>query len=244
MVVDGAGRKVGEHLPRGGDARLAIHIGEPQHGVGVGDVEIMTDQHHPEGRLQVVDEDAPRVRDPVAVGVPQQGDAVAPLAGRARDRLDLALDVILRPVDRSLRPVALHHQHVAVRQGVDHSGMQQACGEDLDPQVLRDLGRRAPGPANRGGDLHRRQQVLVRRRKLRIWADLGARRLRGGPAGGEQGDGCGGAARPKDLSAHRRCAFRSSGRTEATTPQSRQPTTSRIRVTMAEMTRPSGTTPV
>ena len=49
------------------------------HAIGVGDIEIIADQHHAEGRMQMIQEDKCLVGHAVAIGVAQQQDAVAGL---------------------------------------------------------------------------------------------------------------------------------------------------------------------
>ena len=55
MVVDQAAGKVDHLLTRRGDPGLPRSVGKAQDRVGVGDVEIIADQHHTERRVQMVD---------------------------------------------------------------------------------------------------------------------------------------------------------------------------------------------
>ena len=85
VVVD-ACRPAGRRCVPGAAAMrsLARAIGKAQQGVGVGDVEVVADQRHAEGRMEPRQEHAARLGHAVAVGVAQQRDAIRRSARRRR----------------------------------------------------------------------------------------------------------------------------------------------------------------
>ena len=107
----------------------------------------------------MVEEDALLVRDAVAIGIAEQGDAVAlaGVAARCCPGLDKAHDDFLRPLDRGcLRCLGFHDQNVAVRERVERTRMLQTRRQWLDLQALRHLRGLALLPADNLGDVHRR----------------------------------------------------------------------------------------
>jgi hypothetical protein len=90
--------------------------------IGIGDIEVVADHGHAEGRVKVIEEDALRLRLTVAVSVAQQRYAVArpSVAARSDPGLNPAHDQILRAVDR-IGPglPRLDHQDVAVGENID-----------------------------------------------------------------------------------------------------------------------------
>src|SRR6187455_631651 len=75
-----AGLEADELLPRRRDAVRAGHIGEGHHAVGVADIERVAQQRHAERLVQSLHENFTLFRDPIAIGVAQQRDAVRALA--------------------------------------------------------------------------------------------------------------------------------------------------------------------
>ena len=202
-MVDGARGQVGELDAGRGDLGVAGMIGEFHDRIGVGDIEVVADQRHAERRVQPFEKDGPGFGDAVAVGVAQQRDAIGARrigAGAAHDHLrDPALDapgiVGLR------RRVGLGHQHIAIRQDKERARMIEPGGERIDRHSAGGDRFAAGGPADRFGDIDRRDQGIFRRRQR----GRGSKRLfgRGGVllvAGGERN----GEARDTQ-SASRRC---------------------------------------
>ena len=122
MVVDGATRKRRQHGAGRGDLCIACRVGIPNDRIGIGDIEVVADQDHAEGRVEVIEEDALRLGLAVAIGVAQQRYAVARpgVPARSDSGLNPAHDQILRAVDRiGPRLPRLDHQDVAVWENVD-----------------------------------------------------------------------------------------------------------------------------
>src|SRR3954454_8112290 len=102
-MVDWPARQRRQHRARRGDLGITFGVGISDDRIGVGDIEIVADQRDAERRVEMVEEDALRVRDAVAVAVAQQRDAVA-LAGVAagcRPGLDVSHYDFLGPLDWS-----------------------------------------------------------------------------------------------------------------------------------------------
>ena len=77
VVIDRPARQLRQSRARRGDLGVALVVGISDDGVGVGDIEIVADQRDAERRVEMIEEDALGVRHAVAIGVTQQGDAVA-----------------------------------------------------------------------------------------------------------------------------------------------------------------------
>ena len=84
VVVDLAGGQCGHLGARVGNLRLAGAVGKAKQGIGVGDVEVVADQRHAEGRRQPGQEDGSGLGDAVAIGVAQQQRCDRGLAPRRR----------------------------------------------------------------------------------------------------------------------------------------------------------------
>jgi hypothetical protein len=77
------------------------------------------------------------------------------------------------PVDRlHAWRFRLDDEDVAVRQHVQRARMLQSLRERLDLEPGRDFRRLAILPADDRREMHRRKQVLLRRRQVRMRADL------------------------------------------------------------------------
>ena len=150
---------------------LARLVGHPHQGVGVGDVEVVADERHAERRGQVLEVDRLHLGDAVPVGVAQQRDPVRALHARARPIHDLAGDPGLHAGEFSVggRRVALGHQHVAVRQGVEPARVVEPLGEGRDRQAGggRGLGALRPARGRRDVDGGQRRRVRGGQRRVR-----------------------------------------------------------------------------
>ena len=166
MVVDGAAGKRRQHGAGRGDLRIARRVGIANDRIGIGDIEVVADQGHTEGRVEVIEEDALRLRLAVAVSVAQQRYAVARpgVPARSDPGLNPAHDQILRAVDR-IGPglPRLDHQDVAVRENVDRARMLEAGRQRFGFQTVRDGGLFALLPADHPRKMHRRKQILLER---------------------------------------------------------------------------------
>ena len=194
MMVVRPARERRDRRRRGGDPRLAGDIGVAHHPIGIGDIQITTDEHDPEGRVQPIEEHRAPLRHAVAIGVADQGDAVARLLARrgvggGGQALEIIADRLLGPIDRLARlgRAALHRQHIAIGQHIDEARMRQPARERLDAETGRRLGRLALLPADHLGDVERGEERLARSGDRGIGADLiGAVAL---ATGGEQQGG-------------------------------------------------------
>ncbi len=174
-MINRSARERRQHGAGCGDFRIALGVGIFHDRIGVGDIEIIADQRDAEGRVEMVEEDALRIRHPIAIAVAQKRDAVA-LAGIAagcRPGLDKTHDDFLRPLDRrGLRRLGFHHQHVAVGQHIERARMLQAGRKGLGLQALRNGRRLVLLPADDARNVHRRQQILLDVRQHGVGADL------------------------------------------------------------------------
>ena len=193
VVVDRPGRQVDELGALAVEMRLARRIGKADHGVGVGDVELVADQRHAERRAEMVGEHRRRLRRAVWTQAAQQRDAVgARRAGTGTLHQlahDHALDALA--VFGLGRRIGLGDEHVAIRQHVEPARMVESGGVSGHPKAGGGdrLGAFAPALGRR--DVDGRQQGLVRRRQLRRGTHAGGHRQgRRFTAGREQG-GCG-----------------------------------------------------
>ena len=112
---------------------------------------------------------------PFAVGGAKQRDAIAAFCAGPGARLDLSGDVVLGPKGLGARAVAFDDQDVAVRQCVESARVLEPCRKRLDLEAWESLGRLADFPADRLGNAHGRQQVLVRFGQIRVRAILPGR---------------------------------------------------------------------
>src|ERR1700677_3645121 len=62
MVINRAARQLRQRHPVAGEGEVAGVVGIADDGVGVGDIEIVTDQDHAEGRMEMVEKDRSRRR--------------------------------------------------------------------------------------------------------------------------------------------------------------------------------------
>ena len=79
-MVDRPDWERGEPRARSRDLCVALIVGITHNGVGIGDIEIGTDQHHAERRGQAVEEDAAGHRFPVARSNTEIQNALTSLA--------------------------------------------------------------------------------------------------------------------------------------------------------------------
>ena len=184
-----------------------VVIGEFHDRIGIGDVEILADQHHAERRIQPAEEDAARLGDAVAVGVAQQRDAVGARHPGARPFLRLPVDKALDAlaVVRLRRRVALGDQHVAVGQHIDRARMIEPGREGRDRHAVGGDRLGAVGPAADRGDIDRRDPRMFRRRqggRRTVALRHGRGRLPGVVAGGKRQRQCGDACCEEDVVAH------------------------------------------
>src|SRR4029077_15183248 len=175
VVVDGAAGKRRQYGAGRGDLRIARRVGIANDRIGIGDIEVVADQGHTEGRVEVIEEDALRLRLAVAVSVAQQRYAVARpgVPARSDPGLNPAHDQILRAVD-GIGPglPRLDHQDVAVGENVDRARMLEAGRQRLNLQTVRDGRLFALLPADDPRKMHRREQILLKRGQVRVWPDL------------------------------------------------------------------------
>ena len=140
-----AGRSA-SFTPAARDLGVAGVIGELEDRVGIRDIEILTDQHHAERRIQPADEDASGLGDAVAVAVAQQRDAV----GARRCGASRLAEQFLRPssdplaIVRLRRRIAFRHQHVAVGQHIDRARMIEPGRERVHRHAARRRSACAP----------------------------------------------------------------------------------------------------
>src|SRR4051812_3385026 len=198
--------------------------------------------------MQMIDEHRLKLRNTIAIGIAQKGDAVSALRAGACAGLDLALDIILGPEGLGAGTVALDHENVAVGEGIDDARMHEAAGHRLDPQAGWNRRGLARFPADRLGHAHRRKQILrwLREPRVRsilphrVTALVGARTQRTG--GEDQRRQCAREAdRPR---AHGRDSRWRTDARGAVTVEPRMPATSSSTVTMADRVMPVGTTDV
>ena len=174
VVVEWAAGQVGNPGAFGGDLRGAWFVGEAHHAVGVGDIEVVADQRHAEGRIEPLEQSAAHLRDTVAVGVAQQGNAVGAGHAGAGARHHLVHDphaqaVAVGPAGR----VGFGHEHVAVGQHVQPARVIELVGECHHLRARRGHRRCAAAPAAGRGDLDCGQQAGGGRRQLRLSAGAG-----------------------------------------------------------------------
>jgi len=121
------------------------------------------------------------IRQPVPVGITKQQNTLTWFGTRMRHFLNQVHDDFLGPTDGSRRPACLDHQHVAVGQDIEGARIREVLGERLHFQAGRGGGRR-PVPVHHLRDVHRRQQILMNRRKVGIGTYLTLRVDGAGPA--------------------------------------------------------------
>ena len=188
VVVD-LRRQARDPLGRGGDAGLAVLVREADQLVLLGDVEVAVDEGEAVGGVQVVDEDGADLGSAVVVRVAQQGDAVAALDLRIALLLDDPGDDILGTQGGRAAAAAFGDEDVAVGQDQHLARDLQVRGQGGDGVAGR-RGRDLVAPADRLGDLHRRQQGLTDAREVGLrpgLVQIGIAAAAGGD--GEQGGG-------------------------------------------------------
>ena len=174
-MVDRAAREGRELRAGGRNLYVTLIIGIAHDRVGIGNVEIRADQRHAEWGGQVVEEDAARIRLAVALGVAQQGDAIAfpRFTSRSHPGFHHAHDDVFRPPDRlDVRRLGFDNQNIAIGQDVDRARMLEALRERLDLQARRGGRRFSLFPADDLGQTHGREEILPQRRQNRIRTDL------------------------------------------------------------------------
>ena len=167
--------EVGQLDSRPRDAGLAERIGKGHDPVGVGDVQRVSNQRDPERRIQAIQEDSAQLRLPVAIGVAQQGNAVAARGACAGPIDDRTSKVILGPEIYGRRRIGFDHQDVAVGQRVDDARVHEAGRDRLDLQPARNGGRLARLPADVERHAHRRHHKLLGLGQIGVRAILLAR---------------------------------------------------------------------
>ena len=175
MVVEGAGRKVGElgAIRRAGGSG---DVAELEHRIAVGDVKVGAHQRHAERRVELVDEDGLGLRNAVTIAIAQQNDAI----GRGCAGPGPALHLFRQPVLQTFiglgRRVGLGHQHVAVGQHVQPAWVVELGGEGGHADARRTDGLGTRRPTFGAGDLHGGNQAFVDRWQLRMGAERFCRR--------------------------------------------------------------------
>ena len=132
MVVVAAGRQIENLLARARYLAVAGSIAEPQHGIRVGDIQLVAAKPHTERQIQIRGECLADLRAAVAVGVTQQRDPVRRFAQQAR-ALE-AFEQRRRNLTADLFRARLRHQHVAIRQHVQPPRVVETAGEQGDPE--------------------------------------------------------------------------------------------------------------
>ena len=148
----------------------------------------MTDERHAERRVEVFEENRSCFRNPVAVGVTQQSDAVrardagaGPFLRHVKEKALYAFGVL-----RPRRTIGFGHQDVAIGKDVEPAGMIEPGGVSVDREVR---GRRRLGalrPTLRGGDVDGGDKRRVGRRYRGIGTDPGLIGQLGGIAAGAE----------------------------------------------------------
>ena len=170
VVVD-AGRQLGHQRWRRGDLGLAFDVRHLHQRIGVGNEELVADQHHAERRGKVLQEHFLDFSHTIVVGVAQQRNAVGARgtgAGALHDHAHhFVPDLCEQPVAAILgflrlgRRIALGHEHVAVGQHIDPARMVEPARQRCHREAA---GRRRPGgvgPTDGGRDVDGRDQRLV-----------------------------------------------------------------------------------
>jgi hypothetical protein len=164
VMVEGTSRQVRELHAGGGDFGVAGAVEKFHDRIGVGDIEIVADERHAERRVQSLEEGGSGFRNAVAVGIPQQRDAVGARrtgAGAAHDQFsDPALDALV--LVGPLRRVGFGHQHIAIGQDIDRSRMIEPSGKCIHRHSVGRNRLAAGGPANGLGDVDGRYQRFFR----------------------------------------------------------------------------------
>ena len=171
VIVDGPRRQLGHLGPLSRDLGSAVLVIESQQRVGVGDVELVADQRHAEGRVQPLQEHALGLGHAIAIRVTQQHDAVRARHARAGAIHGPDHDLSPDPAHHAtasrrlflLRRVGLGDEHIAVRQDVEPARMIEPGGVGADREPVGGLGRLALLPASCLGDVERRDEPLFRR---------------------------------------------------------------------------------
>jgi hypothetical protein len=164
MMVDRAARKVGNLCPFVCNGRLAFLIRIAHDGVGVSDVKILTDQSNAKWRVKMVEEDGSHGWFAIVIPTTKQSDTISTLGLGSGKGLHPAHDQILGPINRGLRTIGLHYQNVTIRKSINRPRMLQVGGQGADLQSLGNDRLFALSPMRNLGDVHRRQEVLLRLR--------------------------------------------------------------------------------
>jgi hypothetical protein len=114
-MVDRPARQIAQLYARIGDPSLAGDVRIADHRIGVGHIQIVTDQHHAKRRVQMIDEHGFLVRYAVAMRVTKQQNALPRLRTGVRHLLDPVHDQFLRAADWTRRTPGLDHQDIAIR---------------------------------------------------------------------------------------------------------------------------------
>ena len=154
-MIEGTSRQVRELGSSRGDLAVAGAVGKFHDRIGIGDIEVVADERHAERRIQSLEESGSGFRNAVAVGIPQQRDAVGAGragAGAAHDQFrDPALDTSI--LAGPFRCVGFGDQHIAVGQDIHRSRMIEPSGKRVDRHSVGRNRLAAGGPANGLGDV-------------------------------------------------------------------------------------------
>ncbi|MNF74433.1 hypothetical protein D3C84_564640 [compost metagenome] len=151
----------------GGDRSGAVCIVEAQQPIRIRDVQIVADQGHAKGRVEVFNERGAGFGVAVVVGVAQQGDAVRAGHAGTGARHDFFGD----PADHACAVIRLGwgvgfgHQHIAIGQHIQPAWVFEPFGECHHLGAGRGNRLGTAWPAHGGGDIHGRDQGLVRLRQ-------------------------------------------------------------------------------
>src|SRR5580658_331941 len=118
-MVDRSAREITKFHARGRDPGLTGSVWVANDSVRVGDVQIIAHEHYPKWRIQVLKKYCFLFRQPIAVRVPEQEDALPGLGARVRHLLHQVHDDLFRTVDWRRRSAGLDDQDIAVGQNVE-----------------------------------------------------------------------------------------------------------------------------
>ena len=159
VMID-LGGQVGDLGRRAAGLGLAVPVIETHQGVLVGHVQLALEQRQSIRRVEVVGEHRLQLVAAVAIGVAQQGQAIATLDRGGALGLDKAGDHILRLEGRRAAAAPLRDEDVAIGQ---HQRLARdlQIGRDRRDAVTRRHGWRLVAPRHGFGNVHARQQPAL-----------------------------------------------------------------------------------
>ena len=166
-------------------------------------IEVLADQGHAEGAADILGEGGLEFGQAVAVGVPEQGDAV--WAG-ALDGTGLTHQQVGRPVAEAGLALLLRrgfgHQDIAIGQDQEPARVGKGTGEPGHHKALRRTWRLRARPAHRLRDRDLRDKGARRRRQLRLRTKPGQRVRRSAARTGREKEGRAEGAAPEGTGHH------------------------------------------